>query len=69
MPLAALFIGGVLPVLLSRLIIERARLYGSRALINMQFRMILINKYNLELKKKIQPEVESFKLQASSGKP
>jgi hypothetical protein len=44
-------------------------LHGSRALINMQFRMILINKYNLELKKKIQPEVESFKLQASSGKP
>jgi hypothetical protein len=29
----------------------------------------LKKKYNLELKRKIQPEVESFKLQASSGKP
>jgi len=35
MPLAALFIGGVLPAVLSRLIIEHSWLYG------MQFRMIL----------------------------
>jgi len=34
--------------------------------LNRQFRMILISKYNLELKKEIQPEVESYKLQASS---
>ena len=35
MPLAALFIGGVLPTVLSRLIIEHSWLYG------IQFRMIL----------------------------
>jgi len=35
MPLAVLFIGGVLPAVLSRLIIERSWLY------EMQFRMIL----------------------------
>jgi len=32
-------------------------------------RGLQIKKCNLELKRKIQPEVESFKLQASSGKP
>jgi len=52
MPLAALFIGGVLPALLRSLIRKRAGYM----------------KYNLKLKKKIQPEVEatSYKRQASS---
>jgi len=53
MPLAALFIGGVLPVLLSRLIIERARLYEK-----IQFRMILISKGN----------IKRYERQASSNK-
>ena len=52
MPLAALFIGGVLPVVLSRLIIEHSWLY------EIQFRMIL----KIILKK------ESKKRQASSSK-
>jgi len=43
-------------------------LHGSRALINMQFRMILINKYNLKLKKKfnLRLKASSYKLQAAS---
>jgi len=52
MPLAALFIGGVLPAVLSRLIIEHSWLYG------IKFRMIL----SFILKKR------RAKLQASSRK-
>jgi hypothetical protein len=54
MPLAALFIGRVLPALLCSLIRKRAGYM----------------KYNLGLKNKIQPQVEatSYKLQATSYK-
>jgi hypothetical protein len=54
-PLAALFIGGVLPAVLSRLIIERSWLY------EMQFRMIL----KIILKKeRVKQQASSSKLQA-----
>jgi len=52
MPLAVLFIGGVLPAVLSRLIIEHSWLYG------IQFRMIL--KIILK-KRKVELQAASFK--------
>jgi hypothetical protein len=56
MPLVALFIGGVLPAVLSRLIIEHSWLYG------IQFRMIL----RIILKKeRVKRQASSFKLQAA----
>tara|TARA_R100001244_G_scaffold40366_1_gene36449 strand:- start:224 stop:415 length:192 start_codon:yes stop_codon:yes gene_type:complete len=51
MPLAALFIGGVLPALLCSLIRKRAGYM----------------KYNLGLKNKIQPEIEALSLKHQAG--
>jgi len=56
MPLAALFIGGVLPTVLSRLIIEHSWLYG------IQFRMIL--SFILK-KRRAELQAPSLKLQAT----